>query len=372
VNPPGRVVVYLDADAVGGAELSTLALVDQLALEGADVVVLHHGLPPDVLAGRVAIATPRPRVGPLGLLGLLDGVRLAIRLRRLRPHAFHASLTWQGSCRVGLLAARLARVPRRTAELHLAVPGVGEASPGIVGALGRPDAVVAVSHALAPVARAWFRLGPDVVHVIGNTVEVDAIQAAAPVPRAGLGVAASAFLVVAVARLSEQKGLDVLLRALPEVEHVDLAVAGDGPDRAALAELAASLGVDARVRFLGRRADVAALLAAADAFVLPSRREGQPLALLEAMAAGRPIVATAVPGVDELVEDGATALLVPPDDPAALAGALCRLRDDPSLRLSLGRAAAAAARVRSTPPHAARVAAVVLGAVTASRPGQVG
>lgn len=363
MSAPDRVVVYLDAAAVGGAELSTLSLVDRLVHEGADVVIVHHGLPGDVLGARTAVEMPRPRVG---VAGLLDSVRLAIRLRRLHPRAFHASLTWQGSCRQGLLAARLARLPRRTAELHLAVPGVGATTTGIVGVLGRPDAVVAVSDALAPVARDWFRLGPDAVHVIGNTVDVGAIQAVMPVPRSALGVADDAFLVVAVARLSDQKGIDVLLRALPAADRVVLAVAGDGPEAEALGGLARALGLGDRVRWLGRRGDVPALLAVADAFVLPSRHEGQPLALLEAMAAALPVVATDIPGVDEIVEAGVTALLVPPDDPPALAGALIRLRDDPPLRTSLGDAAATAARARSARPHAARVAAVVLGRVASS------
>ena len=352
------ILVYLDADAVGGAELSTMALVDQLVEDGAAVVILHHGLPAGVTGARTSVETPRPRVG---VPGLLDAVRLAVLIRRMHPAAFHASLTWQGSCRQGLLAARLARVPRRTAELHLAVPDVGARVPGLVGALGRPDLVIAVSAAIAPLARTWFRLDRDEVRVIGNTVAVDAVRSAEPASRERLDVSEDSFLVVVAARLAPEKGLDVLLQALADVEDVTVAIAGSGPEAERLARTAGALGVADRVRWLGQRDDVPALLAAADAFVLPSRREGQPLALMEAMALGLPIVATRIPGVDEVVVDEVTALLALPDDVPSLAAALIRLRDDPSLRASLGRAAEASVRVRSTPTHASRVATVVVG-----------
>ncbi len=352
------ILVYLDADATGGAELSTMALVDELDGDGAVVVILHHGLPAEVIGARRAVETPRPRVG---VLGLLDAIRLARRIRGLRPAAFHASLTWQGSCRPGLVAARLARVPRRTAELHLAIPAAGRTGPGVAGWLGRPHEVVAVSAALEPLVRSWFRLPPEKVHVIGNTVAVDAVQAATPASRQELGVSDSAFLVLVAARLAPEKGIDVLVEALVDVEDVVLAVAGVGAEADRLAGAARSLHVADRIRWLGQRRDVPALLAAADAFALPSRHEGQPLALMEAMAAGLPIVATSIAGIDEIVVDQSTALLVPPDDAPALAAALVRLRDDRILRVSLGKAAEVAVRGRSSPAHATRVASVILG-----------
>jgi glycosyltransferase involved in cell wall biosynthesis len=115
-------------------------------------------------------------------------------------------------------------------------------------------------------------------------------------------------------------------------------VAGDGPERAALTQLAGELGLDDRVRFLGRREDAADLLAACDVFVLPSRLEGLGVAALEAMAARRPVVASAVGGLAEAIVDGETGLLVPPDDVDALATALVRLVDDAVLRDRLGSA----------------------------------
>jgi glycosyltransferase involved in cell wall biosynthesis len=123
-------------------------------------------------------------------------------------------------------------------------------------------------------------------------------------------------------------------------------LAGDGPTREALGRITRSLGLEDRVHFLGRRADVFPLMRLADAIALPSRREGHPLALLEAMALGKAVVACAVGGVPESVRDGETGLLVPSDDPAALARALARLRDDAALRGRLGAAAACEVRAR--------------------------
>ena len=119
--------------------------------------------------------------------------------------------------------------------------------------------------------------------------------------------------------------------------------AGDGPLRIALEAEARRLGVAVRCVFLGQRSDVPALLAAADLFVLPSLYEGLPVSVLEAMAAGRPVVATAIGGTDEAVTSEETGLLVAPRDPAALASAIRRLQADPALARRL--AAAARGRV---------------------------
>jgi glycosyltransferase involved in cell wall biosynthesis len=141
-----------------------------------------------------------------------------------------------------------------------------------------------------------------------------------------LGASPGDRLLVAVARHEYPKGLDVLLRALPfvraEVAGVRLIVAGrDGNQTAALRALIGDLGMGDGVTLLGHRSDVAELLCAADVFVLPSRREGFPGAVLEAMALEAPIVATAIPAVAEAVVDGDHALLVPLDNPEAFAAA---------------------------------------------------
>jgi len=162
--------------------------------------------------------------------------------------------------------------------------------------------------------------------------------------RAAEGAGDDDAVVLSLAALVARKGLDVLLNAVAELAQRGLRphiwCAGEGPERAALAAQAEALGIAAQTRLLGQRADVGDLLAACDVVVLPSRREGLGVAALEAMAVGRPLVASAVGGLADAVADGVTGLLVPPDDPARLAAALEVLLRDPVLRASLGNAAA--------------------------------
>jgi len=144
-----------------------------------------------------------------------------------------------------------------------------------------------------------------------------------------------------VARLEPEKGHPTLLEAWPAVllgqPEATLLVIGEGSRREALTAYAASLGLGSRVVFTGRRDDVPAVTAALDVAVLPSYREAQGLSILEAMALSRPVVATNVGGIPEMIEDGVTGLLVPPHDAPALGAAILRLLDDHPLADMLAR-----------------------------------
>jgi glycosyltransferase involved in cell wall biosynthesis len=142
--------------------------------------------------------------------------------------------------------------------------------------------------------------------------------------------------VLTVARLESQKDHATLIEAVPRVPDARFVLVGEGGERRALESRARALGVSDRVRFLGLRGDIADLLAISDVFVLPSLYEGLPLSILEAMAAGKPVVASSIPGIDEVVVDGETGLLVPPRDPAALAASIRLLLTDSDLRVRLG------------------------------------
>lgn len=156
--------------------------------------------------------------------------------------------------------------------------------------------------------------------------------------RRELGIADQALCLLVLAALVRRKGVDVLLDALARLsEPPTVLIAGEGPLRGALEARSASLGLS-DVRFLGRREDKPDLLAACDALVLPSRREGLGVAALEAMACARPVIASRVGGLAEVVCDGETGLLVPSDDPAALAGAIATLQHDAALRERMGAA----------------------------------
>jgi glycosyltransferase involved in cell wall biosynthesis len=176
-------------------------------------------------------------------------------------------------------------------------------------------------------------------HYLPNFV---ASEKAAPLPRAALGTPDDAMLALALGRLHANKGFDVLLDAMARLSKIHLWLAGEGELRASLERQAARLGLGDRARFLGWREDVAALLATADFLVCPSRREPLGNVIIEAWAAGVPVLATASEGPSALIADEASGLLVPIDDAAALAHAMERVATDRALRARLaagGRAA---------------------------------
>jgi glycosyltransferase involved in cell wall biosynthesis len=167
---------------------------------------------------------------------------------------------------------------------------------------------------------------PDRIFWIPNGVRV--VQYTEPVRqellRDELGLPPHGYLLGCVGRLTKQKGIDVLLRALSLVSNPDfnLIIFGTGEDEPLLRALAIKLGLESRVHFAEYRRDLPRILGALDLYVHPARFEGMPNAVLEAMAAACPIVATAVDGNQELIEDGKHGWLVPPDDPSALAMAI--------------------------------------------------
>ena len=167
--------------------------------------------------------------------------------------------------------------------------------------------------------------------------------------RAALGLPATAPIVGIVATLRSWKGHRHLLEAVASMARNDVhtVIVGDGPQRQALEAVAAPLGIATRVTFAGNQADVVPWMQAFDVFCLPSyANEGVPHALMQAMACGLPVVTTPVGSIGEIVADGETGVLVPPEDPERLRAALEGLLDDARLRRDLGSRAAAQARER--------------------------
>ena len=225
------------------------------------------------------------------------------------------------------------------------------------------DAVIVVSEGLASFLEETEHLPRRKMVVIGHGIDETSCVVPRPQARQAPGLPAFDPLLGAVGRLSPEKGQAVLLRALPAIlaafPRGGLVLAGEGPSRRELEAEALRLGIADRAVFLGFRRDVPALLGAIDLFVQPSIYEGFGISLLEAMAAGLPIVASRVGGIPEMVQDGATGLLVPPQDPAALAAAVVRLLRDGDAARRLGEAAARGARARySLQAVAARVEAL--------------
>jgi len=199
--------------------------------------------------------------------------------------------------------------------------------------------VVAVSGGVAAYAAREFRIPPDRLTTIPNGVDLDHFR---PVRR-DRNVAPP--VIGCTARLHAKSDHATLLRAFARVSvrwpEARLLLLGRGPEEPRLRALAAALGISARVRFEGEQPDVAPYLSQMDVYVQPSVAEGMPNSVLEAMAAGLPVVATAVGGTPEVVLDGQTGLLVAPGDPSALADALLSLLADRRLAERFGRASRA-------------------------------
>jgi glycosyltransferase involved in cell wall biosynthesis len=162
------------------------------------------------------------------------------------------------------------------------------------------------------------------------------------------------FVVGAVGRFHAQKGFDVLIRAVAQLPGAQLVLVGDGEERMALERLAGDLGISDRMVVTGWTEAASACLNSFDVVAIPSRYEGLPLVLLEAMLSGCAIVATGVGSILDALHDGATGLVVPVDNAEALANALRQLRDDPGLRVRLGAAARESAQRQFTAAAMAR------------------
>lgn len=221
-------------------------------------------------------------------------------------------------------------------------------------ALRRARRVVVPSAYLREVALGWG-VRPERVAVIPNPAPTLSALPSRADARAALGL--EGFTLAVAGRLTRQKALDDALEALARVENVALVVAGDGPERAALERRAAALRIADRVRFDGARSrdEVLRLFRAADAAILTSAWENLPHSVLEALAVGTPVIATAVGGVPEVVRDGENGLLVAPGDVEAIAGAIRRLAGDDGVRASLAGDAAASVAELAEPRILARI-----------------
>jgi glycosyltransferase involved in cell wall biosynthesis len=281
------------------------------------------------------------------------------RLRRLRPDLLHLHHVWPASDRYLETLADAAGVPHLVVTEHIV--GAPHSAPQRAlkrRELARADAVTAVCQAVAASLVRDYAVDRGRVRVVPNGTalpdESEEWPAARQI-RARFGATLRRPLWVCPARLEPQKGQDVLLAALAALRQRDLeftlALAGEGAERAALEARAAALGVAERVSFLGRVDRIGPLLAAADVVVLPSRWEGLPLALLEALARARPVVASAVGGIPEVIEHGVSGVLVPPGDAAALADALERVHRQSDAALRLGEEGARRVRESYTWEH---------------------
>jgi glycosyltransferase involved in cell wall biosynthesis len=348
VLPPLRVVLAPSAyyPHVGGIEELTRQLALSLRARGHEVAVLTNRWPEGVLRSEVIdgiavtrLRFPLPAGRPAPAARFLGGLppaalELVRHVRRWRPDVVHVigagpQCVYLAAFR-RLLGSRLAFTAQGelTFDAHGAFERSAALRAGLRQALRNADVVTACSefvmHGLAEFGEIR---APSLV--IPNGVQPSDFVGATPATEPGP-------YVLGVGRLVPQKGFDVLMEALAsdELAELNLVLAGEGFERDRLQARARELGIDSRVRFAGAvdRSRVAELLRGAHLFAFPSRGEPFGIALLEAMAAGAPSVATAAGGVPEFARDGENALLVEPGDPKALAAAIARLAFDAQLR----------------------------------------
>jgi glycosyltransferase involved in cell wall biosynthesis len=342
-----RLIAYTDNVELGGADLSMSHLLRNLdpAIEvtvlGVSPVIVQRVAA--VRPAAVARVVPRPRSGHD--LRSLAAHRSA--LQQIAPHIVHANLSSPWSCQYCLAAAALVRRPRVVAVYQLPVPPASKRQWRMKRLTAHAvDRHVGVGETTSREVEALVGLSPGSVFTIHNGVPDDRLPVA-PRPRPGP-------LVGAVGRLEPQKGFDILIRALQEVEGATLVVVGDGSERGRLEELARRIGVAERVVWVGWSDEPRSYLGSFDVFVLPSRFEGFPLALLESLLARSAVVATDVGSVAEAVRDNETGLLVPAEDSAAIAAAIRRLLADEELRRRLGQQGRRLVLERFTAAHMTR------------------
>lgn len=282
-------------------------------------------------------------------------------LQELRPDVVHTHSSKAGA--IGRLASWSTGIGARVHTPHTFAFLFGAMFSGFSRSLFRTvekelarktDRFLAVSADEAATFASADFIPASKVRVVGNGIDMAPFEGATAIERSVLGVPQHAPLGLVVGLLNVAKGQDLALRALasPMLANVHLAFAGSGEQEAELRALARELGVESRVHFLGWRDDVPRLLASCDVLLLPSRWEGMPYIVLEAMAAGRPVVATPVDGARALLADGRAGRLCRSDAPPDLAQGLADvLRLDAPTRATLGKAGQARVRAEFTLEH---------------------
>lgn len=286
-----------------------------------------------VLALRAALKELRPDIvhthsSKAGAIGRLASWSTGIGARVHTPHTF--------AFLFGAMFSSFSRSLFRTVEKELA---------------RKTDRFIAVSADEAATFASADFIPASKVRVVGNGIDMAPFERATPLERSELGVPQHAPLALVIGLLNVAKGQDLALRALatPMLANVHLAFAGSGDTEAELRALARELGVESRVHFLGWRDDVPRLLASCDALLLPSRWEGMPYIVLEAMAAARPVVATPVDGARALLGNGRAGRLCRSDAPVEIAQGLAQvLRLDAVSRAALGKAGQTQVRAEFT------------------------
>jgi glycosyltransferase involved in cell wall biosynthesis len=330
-----RVFYLVDSFEIGGTETQAVELALRMSQAGHTVTMgalQAKGPLLDRLRGsEVAVEQFYPRGGLDSPHGLLEVLRLGRYLRRHRFDVVHSHDLWSNL--MGVVAAKLARVPAIVCsqrDLSHDAWYQGARRAWLRRIQKWSDAVLVNSGAIGDDLVSQDGFNPSKIRVIHNGVDVARFRGDRGLQRALFpGLEACKFIVLVGNMHTDVKGQDLLIAAAPavlrEFPETRFVLVGDGAQRHAFEKMATETGVKNEFLFLGRRANVAEILAGCDLAVLPSRAEGFPNAVLEYLAAGLPTIATQVGGMPELIEDNVTGMLVPPEDSSALSSAILSL-----------------------------------------------
>lgn len=338
VSRPLRLLTYTDSEAVGGAELALGYLLGALS-EQIEVGVLATDLGiAEKIASHRPGALPFSVRSPKGTRDLSALLEHRAAIRAFAPDVLHCNQAWPWACAYGELAGLLERRTRVLAVDHLPVPG---AIPRLRRAgrrmLARKlDAHVSVGERSARELELIVGLAHNTVGAVPNGVPSCPSCEPGPLALEDRSIHRHHPVIGSLGRLTDQKGYELLVRALPELPSARLILVGEGPQRSMLEGIAVELEVADRLQITGWVEDAPRRLAEFDIFALPSRWEGMPLSILEAMHAGLPVVACDVGSVRESVRDGDTGYVVPAGDLDALRDCLGRLLADAALRKRMG------------------------------------
>jgi glycosyltransferase involved in cell wall biosynthesis len=363
MNRPPRLLRIITRMNIGGPATHVAVANRGLRDRGWDTLLAFGEIEPDEAEVDIdsldlpvqRVSTLQRAVNPIADLRAVGS--LARIIRRYRPDVIHTHLS-----KAGLLGRSVAMATSRAVRVHTFHGTVfggyfGATTSGAIVRAERffghhTDAVVALSDRQRAELGDFGIAPKERIHIVPLGLPLERFASARsgegrPASRSALGIPADAVVVLAIGRLVPIKRLDRLVDAMviaaPMVPDIRLYFVGDGSEREALEARVVAAGLTDRVAFRGWSSDAPAWYDAADLVALTSDREGTPLALIEAAAAGRPVVATDVGGVSDVVVDGRTGFVVAATDVIALADRIIRLARDPELRATMGRDAPAQA-----------------------------
>lgn len=337
-----RILYIIDSLTIGGAQMLLMDMIR--AYRPQHEIGVAYFTPGSVEDDLRALDIPLFHISRSGVrnpLALLNTLRI---MHRFQPDVVHTHLTQSDV--VGQLAASLLNVPARVSSLHNTPPWRQNrfASSLMQFAVRDSQCLIAVSESIRDYVLQHEKYAPQRLITIENGIDLQAfaVEQVAPLDLSGWGIPRGAPVIGAIGRLEPQKAHRNLLIAAAKIiqqrPDVHLLIAGEGSLRETLQRQRDELGLQQRVIFTGNVREMPALIAALDVVAFASDYEGLPISLLEAMAMQRPVVSTEVGGLATVIENDVNGILVPSKNPTALATALLRVLDDPSLARQLGTA----------------------------------